>query len=86
MGPTVPVVARRSSPAPYLPACECDADSLTAADRTVELVSKAPRAEIKRYPIGHFDIYVGEWWERAVADQTDFLSRHLLKREPSLTH
>ena len=67
-------------------ACVCDADSLTSADRTVELVSKAPRAEIKRYPIGHFDIYVGEWWERAVADQTDFLSRHLLKREPSLTH
>jgi fermentation-respiration switch protein FrsA (DUF1100 family) len=66
--------------------CVCDKDSLTPADRTVALLSKAPLAEIKRYPIGHFDIYVGEWWERAVADQTEFLSRHLLKREPSLTH
>lgn len=66
--------------------CVCDRDSLAPADRTVALLSKAPLAEIKRYPIGHFEIYVGEWWERAVADQTEFLSRHLLKREPSLTH
>jgi fermentation-respiration switch protein FrsA (DUF1100 family) len=66
--------------------CVCDEDSLTPADRTVALLSKAPLAEIKRYPIGHFEIYVGQWWERAVADQTEFLSRHLLKQEPSLTH
>jgi hypothetical protein len=66
--------------------CVCDEDSLTPADRTVALLSKAPLAEIKRYPIGHFEIFVGQWWERAVADQTEFLSRHLLKQEPSLTH
>lgn len=66
--------------------CVCDEDSLTPADRTVALLSKAPLAEIKRYPIGHFDVYVGDWWERAVADQTEFLTRHLVKRAPSLTH
>jgi dienelactone hydrolase len=60
--------------------CVCDEDSLAPADRTVALLSRAPLAEIKRYPIGHFEIYVGEWWERAVADQTEFLSRHLLRR------
>jgi dienelactone hydrolase len=69
--------------APFIPcpvlACVCDKDSLAPADRTVALLSKAPLAEIKRYPIGHFEIYIGEWWERAVADQTEFLSRHLLK-------
>ena len=65
-------------------ACVCDKDSLAPAERTVELISKAPLAEIKRYPIGHFDIYLGEWFERAVADQTEFLTRHLLTREPSL--
>jgi hypothetical protein len=59
--------------------CVCDGDSLTPADRTVALLSKAPLAEIKRYPIGHFDIYVGEWWERAVKDQTEFLACRLLK-------
>jgi len=38
---------------------------------------RAARNEIKCYPIGHFDIYVGEAWERAVADQTEFLVRTL---------
>jgi pimeloyl-ACP methyl ester carboxylesterase len=64
--------------------CSCDRDVLAPGDRTVELVSKAPRAEVKRYPIGHFDIYVGEAFETAVADQTEFLRRHLLARLPVL--
>ena len=37
----------------------------------------APRGEVKRYPVGHFDIYLGEPFEHAVADQTEFLVRHL---------
>ena len=35
------------------------------------------RAEVRTYPIGHFDIYVGHWFEKAVADQLHFLRRHL---------
>ncbi len=35
------------------------------------------RAEVRTYPIGHFDVYVGEPFERSVADQLLFLSRHL---------
>jgi fermentation-respiration switch protein FrsA (DUF1100 family) len=66
--------------------CVCDRDSLAPAEQTVRLLSKAPRAEIKRYPIGHFDIYIGEWWERAVSEQTDFLRRHLITQAPSLTY
>jgi uncharacterized protein len=38
---------------------------------------QAPRGEVREYDIGHFDIYVGEAFERAVADQVDFLRRHL---------
>jgi hypothetical protein len=38
------------------------------------------RAEVRTYPIGHFDIYRGEPFERAVADQLHFLSRHLAPR------
>ena len=60
----------------------CDTDSLAPAERTTELVSKALKAEVKRYPIGHFDIYVGEAWEAAVADQPEFLTRHLLSDVP----
>jgi fermentation-respiration switch protein FrsA (DUF1100 family) len=62
--------------------CACDGDALAPAERTAELVSKAPRAEIKRYPFGHFDIYVGTAFEEAVSDQAAFLSRHLLAKQP----
>lgn len=58
--------------------CVCDKDSLVPAKRTLTLASRAPQAEIKRYPVGHFAIYLGETWEQAVTDQTEFLSRHLL--------
>lgn len=35
------------------------------------------RAEVRTYPIGHFEIYVGEPFERAIADELHFLRRHL---------
>ena len=31
------------------------------------------RATVKHYPVGHFEIYLGEWFERAVSDQVAFL-------------
>jgi len=58
--------------------CVSDNDALCPAPATLRHAARAPRGEVKRYPIGHFDIYVGEWFERAVADQTEFLTRHLL--------
>lgn len=64
----------------YCPALWCitDTDTLCPAGRTEQLALKAPRGEIKHYPIGHFDIYAGEWFEKAVSDQTEFLVRHLI--------
>lgn len=35
------------------------------------------RAEVRTYPVGHFDVYSGAPFERAVADQLYFLRRHL---------
>jgi pimeloyl-ACP methyl ester carboxylesterase len=35
------------------------------------------RAEVRTYPIGHFDVYRGDAFEQAVADQLHFLRRHL---------
>jgi fermentation-respiration switch protein FrsA (DUF1100 family) len=58
--------------------CVADNDNLTAPGPVLKAAKEAPRAEVKRYPIGHFDIYVDEWFERAVTDQTDFLTRHLI--------
>lgn len=34
-------------------------------------------AEVRRYPRGHFDIYVGEGFADSARDQTDFFRRHL---------
>lgn len=53
--------------------CETDTVAPTgAAERTA---SRLARAEVKRYPIGHFDIYFGSHFERAVTDQLEFLRR-----------
>jgi fermentation-respiration switch protein FrsA (DUF1100 family) len=57
--------------------CLCDTDAVAPADVAERYARTAPRGEIKHYPIGHFDIYRGEPFERAVTDQTDFLVRHL---------
>lgn len=64
--------------------CVCDGDALAPAKTTLKYARAAPRGEIKRYPVGHFDIYVGETWEHAVADQTEFLARHLAGKRESV--
>jgi hypothetical protein len=58
--------------------CICDNDTLVSTNAAEKVAERAPRGESRHYPIGHFDIYTGEWFERAVADQTEFLTRHLL--------
>src|SRR4029077_1511245 len=35
------------------------------------------KVEVREYPCEHFDIYLGDWRERAIADQLHFLRRHL---------
>ena len=57
--------------------CICDDDSVAPAETALRYAATARYGEVKRYPIGHFDIYVGEDFEVAVADQTEFLVRHL---------
>ncbi|WP_203337528.1 alpha/beta hydrolase [Nocardioides limicola] len=57
--------------------CLCERDKVTPARKTAQLASRAPQGEVKRYDADHFDIYVGEWFERVVADQIEFLERHV---------
>jgi dienelactone hydrolase len=57
--------------------CICDTDAVAPADTALHYAATAPRAEVKRYPVGHFDIYRGEPFEHTVRDQTEFLVRHL---------
>lgn len=43
---------------------------------------RAPQGELCLYHGGHFDPFLGETFERMVADQVDFLSRHLTDSQP----
>ena len=71
-----PVVAARSLQAPLL-VCICDEDQTTPPGPALQMALNAPRGEVVHYPIGHFDIYTGEDFERAVRDQVGFLRRVL---------
>jgi fermentation-respiration switch protein FrsA (DUF1100 family) len=53
------------------------ADSVAAPSACPVAADRAPRAELISYPIAHFDIYLGEARERAIADQLEFLDRSL---------
>lgn len=60
--------------------CVCDRDLVTPPGSAIKAAHKAPRGELLQYAGTHFDIYVGELFEKAVADQTDFLTRCLLNK------
>jgi len=54
-----------------------DGDVITPPDLAEKAAALAPGGEIRHYPGGHFDPYVGELFERVVADQVEFLQRCL---------
>jgi dienelactone hydrolase len=54
-----------------------DQDEITPPDLAAAAASRAPQAEVRHYQGGHFDPYVGELFEQVIADQSDFLLRHL---------
>ena len=56
----------------------CDHDGTTPSGRAVKAAEKSPNAELVRYPIGHFEIYVDPQFETTVTDQIDFLTRNLV--------
>ena len=58
--------------------CVCDRDLVTPPGPAIKAARIAPRGELRQYSGTHFDIYVGELFEKAVADQTAFLTRCLL--------
>ena len=53
------------------------ADVVTPPAPARKAAAMAPRGELIEYAGGHFDIYVGEPFERAIADQIEFLGRVL---------
>lgn len=63
--------------------CVCDDDHTTPPGPAIAAAEKAPYGELIRYPMGHFEIYVGDGFERSSADQLAFLRRHLGLGEPT---
>lgn len=55
--------------------CACEHDSVAPPASTVAYAKAAPMCELKLYPYGHFEIYLGEPYERVTADQVAFLQR-----------
>jgi pimeloyl-ACP methyl ester carboxylesterase len=53
--------------------CVCDRDTVAPAPATLRHAAKAPKGEVRRYDAGHFDIYIGDDFDRVIADQIAFL-------------
>src|SRR5436190_2810832 len=43
--------------------CVCDTDAVAPAETALRYAATAPRREVKRYPVGHFDIHLGAPFE-----------------------
>jgi len=52
-------------------------DLTTPSKPAVRAAKKAPRGELITYDLDHFDVYVAPHFERTMADQLDFLKRHV---------
>lgn len=61
----------------------CENDTVAPAAAAQKAAAATPRGEAKLYNVGHFDIYVGDAFEKAVVDQLDFLERHVPVTKPS---
>lgn len=58
----------------------CEKDNIVALSgslRAAEILGD--KAVLKQYPVGHFDIYFGEYFEQGVTDQIGFFAVHLLQ-------
>ena len=55
----------------------CETDTVAPATATLRHAREAPRHEIHLYPAGHFEIYLGESFERVVGDQLAFLQHYV---------
>jgi pimeloyl-ACP methyl ester carboxylesterase len=57
--------------------CVAEQDVVTPPGPALEAAARASRGTAKQYACQHFEIYLGVLFERAVADQIEFLEEHL---------
>lgn len=53
-------------------------DSLIPAQAVRRWAKRLRQVELHAFPIGHFELYTGAWFDKAVALERDFLVRHLV--------
>jgi pimeloyl-ACP methyl ester carboxylesterase len=59
--------------------CVGAADKVAHPGAAIAAARRAPHGELRLYPgVDHFDIYDGPEHEAIVADQLEFLERHIL--------
>ena len=83
----------QNRPIAKMPDLRCPILLLSADRDTVASPGAAPAAawkakglaEVREYDCAHFDIYLGEHRERAIADQIRFLRRHLTTRQAAVS-
>ncbi len=62
--------------------CVGEADRVAKPGPAIAAARRAPHGELRLYPgVDHFDIYDGPEHEAVVADELEFLRRHLLRRD-----
>lgn len=52
-------------------------DTLIYPPAVEKAASRMREVTIVHLPVGHFDVYVGDWFEKVVAREAEFLARHL---------
>lgn len=57
----------------------CEKDSVAPAAIAEAAARRMPKAEVVRFPVGHFDVYFGADFERSVSAQVAFLVKHLAR-------
>jgi pimeloyl-ACP methyl ester carboxylesterase len=76
--PYRPVRHARRLRCPWL-VCVGEADRVAKPGPAIAAARRAPRGELRTYPgVDHFDIYDGPEHEAVLADEVEFLTRHLL--------
>lgn len=57
--------------------CACEKDTVAPYGPTAKYAQSAAAVELKSYPYGHFEIYLGEPFEKVIVDQVAFLKANL---------
>jgi pimeloyl-ACP methyl ester carboxylesterase len=72
-----PIRAAKSVKCPTL-IIACQKDSVTSTQAAVAAAARmGDRARLVQLPIGHFDVYLGEWFERSSSEQVAFFRQAL---------